>query len=268
MPEDAKVARDRLAAEVAAGPPAGASSGRRPLGVPSDYLALPSRTDVQKQDDAYFAGGGQGARRFPPPGPVAPTFFEGAEWTPAGLSPTQRAQLQRDLVGVGLLDDDFQLGVWDNATRRAYADLLSFANASGIQSEAEAITAYREIVAAGGGPARDKARQLPTARLTNPTDVRAVLDRTAREVIGRRVNPADIEKAVAAWHTIENAYATDVNADQSTGGGGAIVEPPNLAAWMEERLRAQAPADAQMTDTINRAEQFFSLLRGSGEGIA
>lgn len=117
--------------------------GPKPLGVPRDYRVPSVVTERPAQTADSIArhaeaGLGQGAVVS-----RGPRYYDGAQWTPAAASPQSVAQIQRAMATAGLLSD-FTLGVWDSKTADAYAEVLTYANASGLDDQ----TALQQMVEA------------------------------------------------------------------------------------------------------------------------
>lgn len=63
---------------------------------------------------------------------VEPRYFDGDQYSPAGLDPAEIARIQADLVKTGYLTEgEYWAGFWDEDTSQAYAAVLGFANQSG-----------------------------------------------------------------------------------------------------------------------------------------
>src|SRR5262245_31727564 len=120
----------------------GSSGGRSPLGVTDDYEA--PHTPVQDTGTQYRIGDTI---------PQKPRYFEGDEWKPAAMSPEGIAYEQRRLLNAGFLSptDGIRLGFWDDATRKAYKEALSAANASGLDYDHLLIQASKAVPVGGSG---------------------------------------------------------------------------------------------------------------------
>lgn len=153
--------------QIAGGPPAGDEfdEGPSPLGVPREYEVA-----VQNQDrPGYYPHGfnyrtrgyGAGAHPEDRSAIIGPRYFDGDEWKPSQLSPAKVAQLQRAMATAGLLSD-FRYGVWDSRSAKAYAEVLSFANASGMteQMALQRMVNSPELSLGGGSGSRGGGRQI------------------------------------------------------------------------------------------------------------
>lgn len=243
-------------------PPGGAKKGPKPLGVPEDFGAA-------RPDPAGFredAGNVLARPRQPAPGgtlAVPPRYFEGDEWGPASLSAERRAYLQRSLVLAGFLDEDdeFQLGAYDAPTRRAYKELLEYANASGLD-ERGALEEAARTVAQFPKVGKVKERAPLTVRLTNPRDLAAVAGALSPRVIGRRATQGEIDALVQRFHAEEAAAQRTAYGAAETGG--TVTEAPTATSFLEEALRETDPQGATHMDIVGVSNEFFDLLRSSG----
>lgn len=143
--------------QITAGPPSGgtgAKKKRKPIGVPDDYL-LPGQNRPLYNLPAGVMGPVPHAAT-----PVGPRYYEGDELNPASMTVEDRARWQMRLVNVGLLKPEDVNGVWTAASKKAYKELLSIANAAGLDREqalAQFPTEYKAQVAKanrGGGGGR------------------------------------------------------------------------------------------------------------------
>lgn len=135
-----------------AGPSGGGGGGRQPLGVPPGYEAPVPRSllggyyphGYSYKTDRYGAGALDAAHEIVG---VAPRYFQGDEWKPAAMSPEAIATEQRKLLDAGFVSpsDTIRLGFWDEPTRKAYAQALSAANASGRDYDATLTAAANAV---------------------------------------------------------------------------------------------------------------------------
>jgi hypothetical protein len=130
----------------------GNAGGRQPLGVPPGYEATVPRAllggyyphGYSYKTHRYGPGAREAAHRLVR---VGPRYFEGDDWKPAMRPPEEIATEQRKLLAAGFLTpgDGVRLGFWDEPTRRAYAEALSAANASGLDYDATLVTARHAV---------------------------------------------------------------------------------------------------------------------------
>lgn len=231
--------------QIGGAPPLTAST-RQPIGVPDYYLAPPNldRSVGRAVGDLDYGY------------PVPPRYFVGHEWRPASLPAEDIARLQAEFVEAGLIrkGTKFRLGTWDEQSRAAYADLLAFANASGLE-ERQALRRYAEGRARFGD---DSTRAPLTVELTNPTTLRKIIERGARETIGRRLSPEETTALVNAYQAQERSYQESAYA--SAEEGGSVVSPPDPLAFAEEEIERRNPVEAGAKDIVAVGNEFRELL--------
>lgn len=258
--------------EIRANRPTGAgSTGLAPIGVPStmrdpetgeerpyEVLRAPRPSDGgQSEGYGVLAPGTQIA--------VTPRYYEGDEWQPANLSPLDRAELQRMMERAGLYAEGtrFRLGVWDPASRAAYKELLSFANAGGL-TVAQALDEYDRVTTMFPKP-----RELPTYRVSAPEDLRVAFSEGMRAKTGRRPDEQQVEEMVRMYQDRErNVQAAMAYAESGIGLGGpgaqsvtipGVPDPSTFASDYAERTDPEGVAAQSGMEQMN---EFFSLLRG------
>lgn len=92
------------------------------------------------------------------------------------------------------------------------------------------------------------------ARLTNTTDITAVAKAMAPDVIGRELSETDLSKIVQGFHSLETkSQQADYNAQTTEAA-------PDLQAYVQEQIRAQAPVDATAMDRRTAADTFFKII--------
>lgn len=216
------------------GSPGGPSSGPSPIGVPEGY-----RAPVRRYDPliARYGTSGSGYTTTE----AAPRYMSGDEWKPASLSPQQIAQLQREMIAVGLIGPRTTVrnGVWDEPTREAYKELLGFANSIGTNAET-ALRRYRghqidpetgEVTGAMGGTVgggtlagdvdvteRFTPGPLPL-ETTNPADLRRIFRHAVIDTLGEGWSREKIDELVRAynWEEIRlqvDAYQSMIDEDR------------------------------------------------------
>lgn len=237
--------------------------GPSPLGVPDDYRA-PGRFGVRR-------GGGLGGRAPTSFGlQVNPLYMEGDEWAPAGFGPATIAELQRQLADAGILDGKFRIGVWDPSSRSAYKTLLETANGAGV----DAPTALANWQAGSefdpdpeAGPARKGAL---TIRQSNPDDLRAVFRKSARSVLGMKIDDERLDRMVAAYQAAEaapqrQAYEMEGEfASPEDDLGGTITEAPSAATFGEIEAREVDPLKADARKVVDQFANMVAMLGPGG----
>lgn len=236
---------------VAGGIPTGQQANLpRPIGVPEAVVDPETGQPVPFQAHAPFRGNNRAVEGIlnaviPGGAAVSPRYFEGDEWIPAAMSPEERARLQQMMVDAGILPAGtrYQRGIWDGPSRAAYADLLAFANGSGLNVD-QAIRQWGEASQQYGNTASQ-------VQLPNRMDTLAGVRNTGRGIIGRRLDDATTADIEARWRAAVTQAAA-----------GGTEEAPSLDTFTEETLRAERPEDALRQDYGERMNEFYSLLGG------
>ena len=245
-----------LEALIAAGPQFAAASAKHPLGVPSDYVAqrewdhsIPSESI--RSDMSRIAAAGRTVSQ-------PARYFDGDEWKPASLSPAKVAELQRQMAQAGLFGPKgkYRNGVWDKDSAAAYAEVLAYANASGMDKD----TALKRYQAAPADPGAG--REPLVKRLTNPDDLRATFETVARTKLGRKLAPGEVDRFVQAYQAQEGgAQEAAYNADAT---GGSVTDAPNPQAFLAARIAKEYGAESQAHDIADQFGAFGALLNEVG----
>jgi len=242
--------------------PAKKGTGHKPLGVPEDYIVNrpldPSNiVDAVRGDVAPVTGA---PLTFAQP----PRYFTGDDLLPATLSPEKIALLQRDLVNAGLIGPKtkFRLGVWDDASRSAFRNLLEYANASGLDQK-QALQRYgqAEQMGGAGSDGAGSTRQPLVTKVTNPDDLRAVADTVARAKLGRKLAPDEVDRFVKAFQGREAGAQAAYNADPT---GGTVTDAPNPQAFLAQRIAKDYGVEAGAHDLAEQGNQFLDILHQVG----
>jgi hypothetical protein len=285
------------------GPPrgGGSTSTRRPLGVPEDYTAT-GRRDLSGMSAraaegwaAQGAGHGTAVQR-------RPRYFEGDEWRPAAdLSPNSQAEMQRRLVAGGWLSGSgWTLGVWGPKTASAYADLLSFANARGIDAEAAMILSengaladtdeFGNIVEPGGGSGTAGPTPIPglVVRTTDPKVLADIFRKAVIEIAGTGWSRERINTAVMAFNEVERQrqeaqYEAELasqltvtdrtEVDPTTGEpipvgqSGEVVDIPSPESYISAYVREQDPDAVEDFEALSFTGEAMKLLGSPAWGV-
>lgn len=235
---------DRLLAERRSG--GGQVNTSTPIGVPSDYsVSVPAPVPYAR--DARVT--------------ATPNFFEGDDWRPASQPPETIARVQRDLATSGLLKGNYRIGVWDDSTRGAYRDLLTYANAIG---EADDQRALRRYMASGVGDSEsdEPERQPLVARVSNPVDIKATVKDTARERLGSGKVDPKLEQQIVSGYQQQQVAAQQQEYNMSGGAGGTVVAPPSLEEFAEQQLQKSDPVRYDSRKVVSKFEVIANMLRG------
>lgn len=277
----------------------------KPLGVPEGYKTQsysPFRYTggfdnyLAQKDPEHFKAPGVGQGRMIERGP---RYNEGDEWKPANNSPAGIAEAQKYLAAAGLLED-WRWGVWDEATRKAWAEVLGYANSRGITDQMalqELATAPPSGGGGGGGsaggsgggggewtvdengnPVQVQPQFVPPPlqiRLPSREDVGRVLRHSVIDLLGMGWSQAEIDELTDLYMSKvrepqEAAYAQEVDRmeDEFYGRPGqsepiTTVEAPSLETFAEDELRRRDPAGFGATQVAEDfAPAFFSALGG------
>jgi hypothetical protein len=240
----------------------GTTSGK-PIGVPSDYVA-PVPVTIQR--DPIHADPWEIGSAGQPTTVMAgqpPRYMQGDEWLPATLSVEDRVALQRAMAGAGLLKGEYRNGIWDDKSRSAYANLLEFANASGLTWQ-QALNQWAGATRIGGrgGGGGGRARAPLTVKVSSPEDLAEIFNQTARTVLGRRLTPEESQRFVNAYQGVEKQVQQQ--AYRTAPAGGQITEPPSPDVFAEKRIREQSPGEASAHDLAMQFDNFLRIIRTIG----
>lgn len=218
----------------------------RPLGVPEGY-------EVPRQSTGIFD---RIANLGAPPKP--PTFMEGDDWKPARQSPEAIARVQQQLVNAGLLDGTYRIGLWDEKTRQAYRGVLQWANASGVDDDAEALDYLVQTRAQFGEPAQERAPLL--AQVSNPLDVR----RTAEDVVIDRLGSLQpgLADQITSGYRQQELAAQQSQYDMGETGG-TVVTPPSVEAYAEDQARRADPTGFDAHEALTGFDMLSQLMGGA-----
>lgn len=224
---------------------------RQPIGVPSGYVA--SRT-TKTYGERYVGPAGSNDVTVDAP----PRYFDGDDLGPAGLSPTDIAKIQLDLVAAGLLTGKFRKGYWDAASQKAYAQALAYANQTGRDVK----RALAELKTHPENAGTDEDRPPLVVKTTSPDDLRGVFRDTSRKLLGRQLSDQELEQYISAYNQVETQKQQQAYDMDPTGG--TMAEIPSANSYVEERLRRERPTDVKVQEVGSRADEFFSLLGSFG----
>lgn len=169
------------------------------------------------------------------------------------------AQIQNSLVKAGLLSSKYSLGRVDNATRKAWVELLEQANripAPNGNTSVDWNTALNIVTKSSpGGTAK-----LPP-KVSNRADILKVARQVSRNVLGRE-DDAILNDIVQAFQRSQ----VREQSGQLRMKDGVRVDPMSLESLSETKFRQAAGPEADAYKFAQFAENLFGLA-GSGEGI-
>lgn len=166
-----------------------------------------------------------------------PKYFAGDEDAIGYMPMEQLINLQRAMNQIGLLSDNYSIGMVDQPTRSAFTNLLETANFSGEDYEQTILR-----MAAVGGSRRGSLTQY---RVSNPDDVKSVINKVAEQTIGRKLQEGDLDRMARLFMEEERRSATS--------GSAEVVSAPNVQTFAEQQLEATMPEETQ-------ARQFGSYM--------
>jgi hypothetical protein len=166
-----------------------------------------------------------------------PKYFAGDEDAVGYMPMEQLINLQRAMNQIGLLSDNYSIGMVDQPTRSAFTNLLETANFSGEDYEQTILR-----MAAVGGSRRGSLTQY---RVSNPDDVKSVINKVAEQTIGRKLQEGDLDRMARLFIEEERRSATS--------GSAEVVSAPNVQTFAEQQLEATMPEETQ-------ARQFGSYM--------
>jgi hypothetical protein len=170
-------------------------------------------------------------------GVQTPKYFSGDQDS-IGYMPVERlVNLQRAMNQIGLLSKNYTVGVVDQQTRSAFTNLLETANFSGEEYEQTILR-----MAAAGGSQRGNLSQY---RVSNPDDVKSVINKVAQQTIGRKLQEGDLDRMARLFLEEERQSARS--------GSTEVVSAPNVQTFAEQQLEATMPEETQ-------ARQFGSYM--------
>jgi hypothetical protein len=188
-----------------------------------------------------------GVQEYPDTVSVQPKYFSGDEDMINAMSAEQVAELQYNLYQAGSLGKNYTPGIVDNSTRSAFREVLGVANRQSTDWVA-ALKTIKSAVAAQPG-------DLPTYRLSNPQDLKAVFNKAAQEMLGRTLSDADMNDLVSTFQQRE------LRAQQQARSGGTVTQAPEAGTFVEKKLTSQFGSEVNvrnMSDIFAGIDQALS----------
>lgn len=236
--------------------PTGAGAGT------TDYLGLPANTADPRAVLAQDAA----ARAQWNAGQPAPAYANGSQmlpvlqqWTPEDID-----NVQRRLIGAGLLDKDYLKGVWDAPSQSAFAQVLGLANNMGRPWQ-DALTQYEQGSPmvwdpktgsfVQGTPGTARTRTPVITNYTSPDDLATTAQGVATAKLGRAFTPQELQKFISAYH------GTEKGASDAQTNSQDYTSPASMTT--------AATTFAQQADpTAYNAEQFLPLVQKMNDLLA
>lgn len=160
-------------------------------------------------------------------------------------------------VAWGDRDDVTSFKAWENAVAAAER------RAVGGRPITVANLLEERLEAAGGLEEATEEQREEDARkpisLTNPAELGNVLDRVARQTIGKKATDEQKRMFMKLVHTMERRQGQRLRSTP-----GEVTGPPSPAVAAEELLRQQMPAQAAASDVADTYNGFLSIIGAGG----
>lgn len=242
----------------------------QPIGVPVGYQ-VPTGPDVP-----YFQRGGIGPTTPERIRLQSPRYMEGDDWTPAGRGPDKIAELQQAMVDAGVLTTNYHKGVWDDASRAAYRDVLSFANGAGV-TDTEAISRWADSTEQKGQADAKTFDPLPF-RPPDPATLRQTVKKAFKDILPRELKESEIEyltsqasSLLSQEHAAEEGFRRSQFEAEGTGEAPAAVPQADADArfreLLETRYKPQINLVRQQGENVDTKEFIGKSLRAMGSMI-
>jgi hypothetical protein len=169
-------------------------------------------------------------------------------------------QLQARLVAAGQLDPcKFVPGQPDNATEKAYADVVKRSAFSGRSILSILDESTKAVQAMGGIDALAKSKRAPLSLdLSNPNDLRRVVMAGAEKVYGHaNVDEATIQRIIGA---VQSQQAAEQTAKYN--GAGAVTQAADPSTTAQNMLEQADPQAAATEQYRSYGDEVFKLLAG------
>jgi len=248
------------------------SSG--PIGVPSDYETRPweykfapfdpsiprrfgetASQELRRGDMTSVSTGKGGDDKWP--------YYDGDEFFPGQLPPESVAALQRKMAEIGLLSPStrFRLGVWDDASRKAYRLLLAYANQQGMNykqalTHMEATGMNFTVDELGNIIPVDQQTRAPlVTQTTDPEELKLVFRKAVIDTLGQGWDQGKIDQMVRSYNDLETKQQRAAYDAELTGGN--VVSVPSPEAFITAQATEQDPAAAQGQDMLEYMDDFL-----------
>lgn len=239
--------------ELISGGPSGGrdSDENKYIGVPDDYRT-PGMTleEAQRRRDR--------GEEFETAITRRPSFKEGDDYKPASQPPEVIATIQQRFVDAGLITGSYRIGMWDDATRKAYRQVLGYANARGLSDDAEALNQLASMPKVE----KDRAPRAPLqVQVSNPADIRAALKETFRSKLGHGdIDDAKVDAMIAAYQGREASAQRQQYQQAETGG--TVVEPPSLETFADVQAQKADPTAYSSHKVLDKFSMIADMLGG------
>jgi hypothetical protein len=171
-------------------------------------------------------------------------YFAGDEYEIATFKPEEIATIQQQMLKAGLLSKKYRIGIADAETVSAFEKVLGQANTNGTNW----------TTALGTLMATPKQGSGLTYRVSNPDDIRAVVQQTASSILGRSAEPAVVDRLVKSYQELQIQEQQGM-----TTPTGARTSAPQVDVFAEKELRKTVGPEADAF----RFAQFAKTVLGS-----
>lgn len=149
-----------------------------------------------------------------------PKYFSGDEDLLVNQPLETIVNIQNAMNQVGLLGKGYAVGVVDSATKTAYRNLLEQANQYGEDWEQSII----RLASSGAG----KSGTLTQYRVSNPDDVKAVVNQTAERLLGRKLPQGDLDRMARLYLEEERRVGRSQSRE--------VTSAPNVGVFAEQQI--------------------------------
>lgn len=211
--------------------------------IADDYLAPDRRTPYTRSPDSRLLPSdqpGQGYRQ-----PVYKTANDEDFRLLQGMGPEALADLQEAMGSLGLIKATatYRRGVVDTTTRKAFQQILGYANQNGFDDWRQAIASYAQSSAVRGdgtvvGPGgAQQVEQGNVTQLTDAVTLEQQVQQSAQQRLGRKLRKSEVSRFVSIYNGIERKEAQGRFGAQDVAAEGqdmTITGAPSVGAATEE----------------------------------
>lgn len=225
-----------------------------PIGVPAGYYAEDPNPNIGWASNTYRGPQNTTATKYPTAVTAKnPTgqYLDGDEYGPMALDPSKMMDLQKKMESLHLYSGDYTLGVWQQQDAAAYAKVLTNSNINGVNSS----TMLGQMLANPQVDTTPTQRAPLTVHLSNPEDIKALANKTAKDLYGGMLPDSTVSAITDAIHQSESQYQQSAY-DMATTGGQVTdsISPDTVAANKIKELHPNEVAATRFGD------QFGAML--------
>lgn len=234
--------------------------------IADDYLAPDRRTPYTRSPDSRLLPSnqpGQGYRE-----PVYKTANDEDFRLLQGMGPEALADLQEAMGTLGLIKPTatYRRGVVDTTTRKAFQQILGYANQNGFDDWRQAIASYAQSSGVRGdgtvvGPAAAPVEQGDVTQLTDAVTLEQQVQQSAQQRLGRKLRSKEVERFVSIYNGIERKEAQGRFGAQDAAEQGqdmTITGAPSVGAATEQFI----DSDFAQEEAGQAAYGYLDALKG------